>query len=161
MEQIQQYVDGERDYTVIKGGTGPLVYPAAHVYIYWLLYHVTDKGKDIMTAQRIFGVLYLATIAVVMACYRRAKVGSKSTTRNWQEADHGLLFRRLFMSCHCSSFRNDFIAYLSFGCLTIASRYSSFGSPSTPSNVDYGQWGAYHTVGLWESRCLFFWLCRR
>lgn len=74
MEQLQQYVDGERDYTLIKGGTGPLVYPAAHVYIYWILYHVTDKGKNILLAQRIFGVLYLATIAVVMACYRRVKV---------------------------------------------------------------------------------------
>lgn len=74
MEQLQQYVDGERDYTLIKGGTGPLVYPAAHVYIYWVLYHVTDKGNNILLAQRIFGVLYLATIAVVMACYRRAKV---------------------------------------------------------------------------------------
>ncbi|KAH8678991.1 glycosyltransferase family 58 protein [Tricladium varicosporioides] len=73
MEQIQQYVEGERDYTKIKGGTGPLVYPAAHVYIYLALYHITDKGKNILLAQRIFGVLYLATIAIVMACYRRAK----------------------------------------------------------------------------------------
>ncbi|CAG8954504.1 hypothetical protein HYFRA_00004417 [Hymenoscyphus fraxineus] len=73
MEQLQQYVDGERDYTLIKGGTGPLVYPAAHVYIYWVLYHITDKGKNILLAQRIFGVLYLATLAMVMACYKRAK----------------------------------------------------------------------------------------
>ncbi|RDL39962.1 uncharacterized protein BP5553_04302 [Venustampulla echinocandica] len=73
MEQIEQYIHGERDYTKIKGGTGPLVYPAAHVYIYWALYHITSKGRDILLAQRIFGVLYLATIAVVMACYRRAK----------------------------------------------------------------------------------------
>jgi len=50
-----------------------LVYPAAHVYTYWILYHITDKGKDILLAQRIFGVLYLGTIAIVMACYRRAK----------------------------------------------------------------------------------------
>jgi hypothetical protein len=74
MEQVEQYVNGEHDYTKIKGGTGPLVYPAAHVYIYWILYHVTDKGKDILLAQRIFGVLYLGTIGTVMACYRRAKV---------------------------------------------------------------------------------------
>ncbi|KAF4636277.1 hypothetical protein G7Y89_g1808 [Cudoniella acicularis] len=73
MEQIEQYVQGERDYTNIKGGTGPLVYPAAHVYIYLALYYITDKGRNILLAQRIFGVLYLATIATVMACYRRAK----------------------------------------------------------------------------------------
>lgn len=77
MEQIEQYVAGERDYTQIKGGTGPLVYPAAHVYIYWALYHITNKGTDILMAQRIFGVLYLGTLAIVMACYRRAKVDSR------------------------------------------------------------------------------------
>lgn len=75
MEQIAQYEAGERDYTKIKGGTGPLVYPAAHVYIYWVLYQITDKGTNIVLAQWIFGFLYLGTLAIVMACYRRAKVG--------------------------------------------------------------------------------------
>ncbi|KAI3337766.1 glycosyltransferase [Ustulina deusta] len=74
MEQIEQFVAGERDYAVIKGGTGPLVYPAAHVYLYTGLYYVTDKGRDIFLAQQLFAVLYMATLAVVMACYWRAKV---------------------------------------------------------------------------------------
>jgi hypothetical protein len=74
MEQVEQYVNGERDYTKIKGGTGPLVYPAAHVYVYLGLYYITDKGRNILLAQRIFGVLYLATLGIVMSCYRRAKV---------------------------------------------------------------------------------------
>lgn len=74
MEHIELFIKGERDYTKLTGSTGPLVYPAAHVYIYWALYHITDKGRNILLAQRIFGVLYLATLAVVMACYRRAKV---------------------------------------------------------------------------------------
>ena len=74
MEQIGQYVKGERDYTKMEGGTGPLVYPAAHVYIYLGLYHITDEGRNILVAQRIFGVLYLATLSMVMVCYRRAKV---------------------------------------------------------------------------------------
>lgn len=74
MEQIEQYIAGERDYTKIKGGTGPLVYPAAHVYIYWMLYHATDHGRNILLAQGIFAVLYLGTQALVMSCYRRAKV---------------------------------------------------------------------------------------
>ncbi|KAI1436149.1 glycosyltransferase [Xylaria sp. CBS 124048] len=74
MEQIEQVVAGERDYTVIKGGTGPLVYPAAHVYMYYALYYVTDKGTNIFLAQNLFAILYLATLAMVMACYRRAKV---------------------------------------------------------------------------------------
>lgn len=74
MEQVQQYVAGERNYSKIYGGTGPLVYPAAHVYIYRILYHLTDHGRDIALAQYIFGVLYLLTLAIVMACYRQAKV---------------------------------------------------------------------------------------
>ncbi|KAI8944101.1 glycosyltransferase [Xylaria longipes] len=74
MEQIEQYVAGERDYTVIKGRTGPLVYPAAHVYLYTVLYYVTDKGRDIFLAQQLFAVLYMATLALVMTCYWRAKV---------------------------------------------------------------------------------------
>ncbi|KAI1081820.1 glycosyltransferase family 58 protein [Whalleya microplaca] len=74
MEQVAQYVSGERDYTKIKGGTGPLVYPAAHVYTYTALYNLTDEGKNIFLAQQLFAVLYMATLALVMACYWKAKV---------------------------------------------------------------------------------------
>ncbi|GAB1319655.1 dolichyl-P-Man:Man(5)GlcNAc(2)-PP-dolichol alpha-1,3-mannosyltransferase [Madurella fahalii] len=74
MEQISQIVSGERDYTKIRGGTGPLVYPAAHVYTYTGLYHLTNEGKDIFLAQQLFAVLYMVTLAVVMACYWQAKV---------------------------------------------------------------------------------------
>ncbi|SPQ25421.1 01ea98ba-3ab2-4ce4-9293-ef0a082c985b [Thermothielavioides terrestris] len=69
MEQISQIVSGQRDYTQIRGGTGPLVYPAAHVYIYTGLYYLTDEGKDILLAQQLFGVLYMLALGVVMACY--------------------------------------------------------------------------------------------
>ncbi|KAK9413873.1 putative Glycosyltransferase [Seiridium unicorne] len=74
MEQIEQYVSGERDYTLIKGATGPLVYPASHVYTYTALYHLTDQGRDIFRAQQIFAALYMITLGVVMLCYWRAKV---------------------------------------------------------------------------------------
>ncbi|KAM0281107.1 hypothetical protein ACHAQH_003686 [Verticillium albo-atrum] len=74
MEQIAQIVAGERDYSKIKGGTGPLVYPAAHVYTYTGLYYLTDEGRNVLLAQFLFAILYLATLAVVMACYWQAKV---------------------------------------------------------------------------------------
>jgi alpha-1,3-mannosyltransferase len=74
MEQIEIYLKGERDYKNITGSTGPLVYPAAHVFIYRLLYHLTDHGRDIKRAQYIFGGIYLLALAVVMQCYRAAKV---------------------------------------------------------------------------------------
>lgn len=72
MEQVAQYKAGERNYQLIKGGTGPLVYPAAHVYIYSLLSDLTDSGKDILTAQYVFAALYIATLALVLFVYRKA-----------------------------------------------------------------------------------------
>jgi len=74
MQQVTQYIAGERDYTKLYGDTGPLVYPAAHVYIYRLLHYVTNEGTDIRTAQYIFVALYLSTLLLVMQCYRQAKV---------------------------------------------------------------------------------------
>jgi len=74
MEQIAQFVDGERDYTKIQGQTGPLVYPAFHVYIFTGLYYVTDHGKNIFLVQHIFGALQLATLGLVFLCYWKAKV---------------------------------------------------------------------------------------
>ncbi|KAL5341562.1 glycosyltransferase [Aspergillus crustosus] len=73
MQQIRLYLSGERDYTRIEGSTGPLVYPAAHVYSYSLLYHITDEGRDIVFGQIIFAFIYLITLTVVMACYRRVR----------------------------------------------------------------------------------------
>lgn len=71
MVQIRLFLDGERQYSKITGPTGPLVYPALHVYIYTALYHLTDEGTNILRAQVIFAGLYLTTLAVVLACYRR------------------------------------------------------------------------------------------
>lgn len=88
MGQISQIISGERDYTKIRGGTGPLVYPAAHVYTYAGLYHLTNEGKDIFLAQQLFAVLYMATLAVVMACYWQAKVRMRST---WHRREHALM----------------------------------------------------------------------
>jgi alpha-1,3-mannosyltransferase len=73
MQQVQLFLDGERDYSLIKGATGPLVYPAAHLYIYTGLYRLTDAGQDIPLAQTVFLALYLATLAVVLACYARVR----------------------------------------------------------------------------------------
>jgi alpha-1,3-mannosyltransferase len=74
MQQVELYLKGERDYTNLKGDTGPLVYPGLHVYIYRALYSLTDGGKNILVGQVIFAGLYLATLAVVMSCYRKIKV---------------------------------------------------------------------------------------
>jgi alpha-1,3-mannosyltransferase len=72
MQQVSLYRSGERDYTAIKGDTGPLVYPAAHVYVYSFLYGWTDEGRDIFSGQIIFAGIYLLTLIFAMACYLRA-----------------------------------------------------------------------------------------
>lgn len=72
MQQIALYRAGERDYTAIKGDTGPLVYPAAHVYVYNFLYELTSKGQDIALGQYVFAGIYIATLIVVMGCYIKA-----------------------------------------------------------------------------------------
>ncbi|DBA96175.1 TPA: hypothetical protein ACH3X1_015655 [Trebouxia sp. C0004] len=61
-------MQGERDYALIKGQTGPLVYPAGFLYIYSALYQMT-AGGNIMLAQTIFAFFYLANQAVVMQLY--------------------------------------------------------------------------------------------
>lgn len=76
MQQIAIYLKGERDYKLISGSTGPLVYPGAHVWIYTQLYKWTDEGRNIPLAQYIFAVVYLVTLAVVFQCYRKARVSS-------------------------------------------------------------------------------------
>jgi alpha-1,3-mannosyltransferase len=72
MQQVSLYLSGEHNYALIKGSTGPLVYPAAHVYIYSALYHITDEGRDIARGQLVFMALYLVALAFVMSCYRAA-----------------------------------------------------------------------------------------
>jgi hypothetical protein len=49
-------------------------YPAAHVWIYTALYKITSHGKDIFSAQVVFLLLYLVTLAVTLSLYRTAKV---------------------------------------------------------------------------------------
>ncbi|GAM88532.1 hypothetical protein ANO11243_065650 [Dothideomycetidae sp. 11243] len=74
MQQVAQINAGERNYAKIRGDTGPLVYPAGHVWIYRLLSTITSDGSDIFTAQLVFAALYLVTLATVMLCYHRARV---------------------------------------------------------------------------------------
>ena len=90
MEEVTTYQNGERDYINIRGGTGPLVYPAGFLYLYgWLkslaiggpktMVEVEDPlGLDGSTSptairriQWIFVVLYLSNAAIVLALYQK------------------------------------------------------------------------------------------
>lgn len=74
MQQVSLFRSGEHDYTKLTGSTGPLVYPAGHVYLYSALHEMTAGGERVLLAQGIFVALYLLGLAVVMAVYRGVKV---------------------------------------------------------------------------------------
>ncbi|KAJ3191681.1 dolichyl-P-Man:Man(5)GlcNAc(2)-PP-dolichol alpha-1,3-mannosyltransferase [Irineochytrium annulatum] len=74
MQQIEMYQAGERDYSKIKGDTGPLVYPAGHVQVFALLHQLTDMGTNIGRAQVIFAGIYMLTLASVFAIYSHSKM---------------------------------------------------------------------------------------
>jgi alpha-1,3-mannosyltransferase len=68
MQEVTGYEQGERDYTNLKGDTGPLVYPAGFVHLFSWLKTLT-RGGEIFPAQVVFALLYLATQLVVMGVY--------------------------------------------------------------------------------------------
>ncbi|KZO99402.1 glycosyltransferase family 58 protein [Calocera viscosa TUFC12733] len=72
IEQVTVYDKGERNYALLTGSTGPVVYPAGHVYIHSLLSSITDGGKNQFLLQQIYGALYLACEILAMAIYRTA-----------------------------------------------------------------------------------------
>lgn len=47
MQEVKSYLMGERNYENMYGDTGPLVYPAGFVYIFSVLYWLTNQGVDI------------------------------------------------------------------------------------------------------------------
>ncbi|SCU95246.1 LAME_0F11364g1_1 [Lachancea meyersii CBS 8951] len=69
MEQIWTIKDGETNYELIEGGTGPLVYPAGHVWIYEIMEKVTSGLDNLKNGQIAFSALYIATLVLQMVCY--------------------------------------------------------------------------------------------
>lgn len=71
-QQAGQFLAGERNYVRIEGATGPVVYPAGHLYVYAALRRLTSGG-EILPAQWIFAALYLASLAVILFIYIRSE----------------------------------------------------------------------------------------
>ncbi|KAF7338391.1 Dol-P-Man:Man(5)GlcNAc(2)-PP-Dol alpha-1,3-mannosyltransferase [Mycena venus] len=101
MVQTDVYLKGELDYSRITGPTGPLVYPAGHLHIHWLLHAVTDAGANIPLAQQVYGVVYIASLALTCTIYRLA-----GGVPNWvllllplSKRLHSIFLLRLFNDC--------------------------------------------------------------
>jgi alpha-1,3-mannosyltransferase len=81
MQEVDGYRGGERDYLQIRGGTGPLVYPAGFLYLYDGLRAMagggggecesdgSDSDDIIRRVQHMFCVLYVLHAAVVLQLY--------------------------------------------------------------------------------------------
>lgn len=70
MEEVLAYEDGERDYEQIRGGTGPLVYPAGFLYLFSWLKSMTNDGNNLQKAQYLFLGMYLMTQFFVLLLYQ-------------------------------------------------------------------------------------------
>lgn len=101
MEEVQGYLDGERDYTKIQGNTGPLVYPAGFLYIFAVLKWMTNNGTNIFAAQCIFGGVYILTQAVVMALYAvdGGSLAIASVLLLLSKRIHSIYMLRMFNDC--------------------------------------------------------------
>ena len=128
MQQIHLYIHGERDYAKLTGDTGPLVYPAAHVYIYRLLYSLTNAGQNIALAQWIFVGLYLLTLWTVMQCYRTANVPPwVFPLLSLSKRAHSIFMLRLFNDCFAVLFLFGAIALWQRRLWTTGTLVYSFG----------------------------------
>ncbi|EFP07705.1 hypothetical protein CRE_26094 [Caenorhabditis remanei] len=66
MQQVECYVNkGIMNYTEIGGDTGPIVYPAGHLFLYRILYFLTSSGRNIRLAQHLFQAFYLFNVFMV------------------------------------------------------------------------------------------------
>ncbi|WWD17107.1 hypothetical protein CI109_101544 [Kwoniella shandongensis] len=117
MQQVGMFLGGERDYSRIEGETGPLVYPALHLYIYSAFHRFLPSPDSIRPAQYVFLIFYIVTFLLVATIYYLAGRPSKPNAirRHYPQAlliplalskrAHSIFLLRLF---------NDPIAMLFF-----------------------------------------------
>ncbi|XP_020685281.1 dol-P-Man:Man(5)GlcNAc(2)-PP-Dol alpha-1,3-mannosyltransferase [Dendrobium catenatum] len=72
MSQVDGFLGGERDYSNLKGDTGPLVYPAGFLYVYSAIKFLT--GGQVLPAQILFGILYIVNLGIVFLIYQSIDV---------------------------------------------------------------------------------------
>ncbi|KAL0224864.1 hypothetical protein RCL1_002776 [Eukaryota sp. TZLM3-RCL] len=65
------FLGGTLDYPLLKGPTGPLVYPSGYVYLYALFYLITNHGVNIKLAQFIFTIFSACTLFTASLLLKR------------------------------------------------------------------------------------------
>eukprot|EP00188_Purpureofilum_apyrenoidigerum_P004900 Plantae.Rhodophyta-Purpureofilum_apyrenoidigerum.ctg5905.p1 GENE.Plantae.Rhodophyta-Purpureofilum_apyrenoidigerum.ctg5905~~Plantae.Rhodophyta-Purpureofilum_apyrenoidigerum.ctg5905.p1 ORF type:complete len:422 (+),score=46.08 Plantae.Rhodophyta-Purpureofilum_apyrenoidigerum.ctg5905:301-1566(+) len=68
-QQVRKFIAGERDYRLIDGDTGPIVYPANFLYIYTILYYISGRGTSLLAVQVVFCIFHALNVFVVVRTY--------------------------------------------------------------------------------------------
>ena len=76
MSQVKGFLSGDLNYPNLKGDTGPLVYPAGFLYVFSLLYKLSNEGKDVkvlfnQAAQYVFLLIYLINLKILHSIYKK------------------------------------------------------------------------------------------
>ncbi|XP_059295114.1 dol-P-Man:Man(5)GlcNAc(2)-PP-Dol alpha-1,3-mannosyltransferase [Lycium ferocissimum] len=103
MSQVTGFLKGERDYSNLKGDTGPLVYPAGFLYIYSAIQYVT--GGQVYPAQILFGFLYMLDLAIVVFIYLKTDVVPwwALSLLSLSKRVHSIFVLRLFNDCFATT----------------------------------------------------------
>ncbi|KAH0637051.1 dol-P-Man:Man(5)GlcNAc(2)-PP-Dol alpha-1,3-mannosyltransferase [Solanum tuberosum] len=103
MSQVTGFLEGERDYSNLKGDTGPLVYPAGFLYIYSAIQYVT--GGQVYPAQILFGFLYMLDLAIVVFMYLKTDVVPwwALSLLSLSKRVHSIFVLRLFNDCFATT----------------------------------------------------------
>ncbi|XP_021613263.1 dol-P-Man:Man(5)GlcNAc(2)-PP-Dol alpha-1,3-mannosyltransferase isoform X2 [Manihot esculenta] len=112
MSQVTGFLEGERDYSNLKGDTGPLVYPAGFLYVYSAIQYVT--GGDVYPAQILFGILYIINLSIILFIY------VKTDELPWwalillclSKRVHSIFVLRLFNDCFAMTLLHAALALL-------------------------------------------------
>lgn len=124
MQEVTTYQEGERDYVNIRGGTGPLVYPAGFLYLYSWFKSLAIRGRDggdlqsdplglhgstsaeaIQRIQWVFVVLYLFNSVIVLALYQRVLERMRQKQQQSSCATMTVWYWRVAMGLTCLSKR--------------------------------------------------------
>ncbi|WOL09231.1 dol-P-Man:Man(5)GlcNAc(2)-PP-Dol alpha-1,3-mannosyltransferase [Canna indica] len=109
---VDGFLRGEKDYTQLKGDTGPSVYPAGFLYVYSGVKFLT--GGEVFPAQILFGILYIVNLGIIFFIYIMTDLlpwwafGLLCLSKRM----HSIFILRLFNDCFAMTFLHASLAVL-------------------------------------------------